>query len=107
MNTTIIIICFIITWVIILLLFIVSYYNTTERLRSIRHYVADIPDNYNYFKKIKEQYDNLTYHIINISKSIDEYINKAKNNEDVYDNCSHNAVQNNVNTASLKGSKSK
>lgn len=103
MNTTIIIICFIITWVIILLLFITTHYNTTERLRNIRHYVANYSDNYTYFKKLKDQYDILISHLTSLNKKIDEYSNKVELNKDYF----HNTAQNDENTASLKGSKSK
>ncbi len=103
MNTTIIVICFIITWVIILLLFITTHYNTTERLRSIRHYVANYSDNYSYFEKIKKQYETLTKNIECLNKKIDKYIDKVEINKDYY----HKTAQNNENTASLKDSKSK
>lgn len=103
MNTTIIVICFIITWVIILLLFITTHYNTTERLRNIRHYVANYSDNYIYFKQLKKELNILSSNIESLNKKINEYINKVEINKDY----SHKTTQNDANTASLKGSKSK
>lgn len=103
MNTTIIVIDFIVTWIIILSLHIISYYDIRERLRSIRHYVANYSDNYGYFEKIKKQYEVLTKNVECLNKKIDKYIDKVEINKDYY----HKTAQNNENTASLKDSKSK